>query len=332
MTTDIMAAINAAAKATAQTAPDLTKPQTGGGGGGGKPMATGPAFARFVNYVEVGEHTRSWKDKKTGKTITQTENLARLDFELFGKNFPPSEDGEPQRIGVDIKISRNEKAHYIRVFNAMNLDGQATHFAQLLGNAYKLNIVGREDKVREYEDELEDGTKVKKKWTWAELYDKANGTWGISAAVRQVPDPADETGLTMITQPVPVPKMVGTPKLFLWDAPSKALWDNLFIEGEYPERKDDKGNVIMAAKTKNVFQERIMAADNYAGSPINDLLGGGDDALANVLADSEPPAPERDPADAAAAEEVRQAAQQGVALDTPPFDVDPLADLDDIPH
>jgi hypothetical protein len=53
----------------------------------------------------------------------------------------------------------------------------------------------------------------------------------------------------------------------------------LFIEGEYPERKDDKGNVTAPAKSKNVFQNTIKNAVNFRGSPIYTLLAANGQSL-----------------------------------------------------
>ena len=51
-----------------------------------------------------------------------------------------------------------------------------------------------------------------------------------------------------------------------------AQWASLFIEGAYPERKDDKGVVTAPAKSKNVFQDTIKRAVNFQGSPMHTLL------------------------------------------------------------
>lgn len=52
-------------------------------------------------------------------------------------------------------------------------------------------------------------------------------------------------------------------KLFLWDHPTKDAWDSLFVDGKW----DD-------GKSKNRTQETILAALDYAGSPLEQLLGG----------------------------------------------------------
>ena len=52
-------------------------------------------------------------------------------------------------------------------------------------------------------------------------------------------------------------------------------WGGLFVEGEYPERKNDKGEVTAPAKSKNVMQNKIKSAVNFIGSPIHTLLVAG---------------------------------------------------------
>jgi hypothetical protein len=63
------------------------------------------------------------------------------------------------------------------------------------------------------------------------------------------------------------------------------MWDTLFIDGEYPERKNDKGEVTAPAKSRNQFQLKIAAAKNYKGSPIQVLLAEGGKELAAMAED-----------------------------------------------
>jgi hypothetical protein len=54
------------------------------------------------------------------------------------------------------------------------------------------------------------------------------------------------------------------------------MWDSLFIDGEYPERKDEKtGAVISPAKSKNVIQNKIRSAKNWATSPLSAIVAAG---------------------------------------------------------
>jgi hypothetical protein len=65
----------------------------------------------------------------------------------------------------------------------------------------------------------------------------------------------------------------------------------LFIEGEYPERKDDKGNVTSPARSKNVFQNAIKNAVNFKGSPIYTLLAQNGQSLDIPTVDEQEDAP-----------------------------------------
>jgi len=49
-------------------------------------------------------------------------------------------------------------------------------------------------------------------------------------------------------------------RLFLWRRPTKEAWDSLYIEGEYE------------GKSKNRIQEQILAALDFQGSPLQQLL------------------------------------------------------------
>jgi len=111
-------------------------------------------------------------------------------------------------------------------------------------------------------------------------------------------------------------------KCFLWENPDAEQWASLYIEGEYAERRDDTGRIVRPARSKNVIQDKIKAALNWPGSPMQRLLEDG--ALGNLDADDDPPpAPKKKtPAKKAAPPPEAQAT-----------DDDPLADLDDdIPY
>jgi hypothetical protein len=73
---------------------------------------------------------------------------------------------------------------------------------------------------------------------------------------------------------IPAPRVHSALRLFLWAQASREMWDSLYIEGQYDEKKDEKtGKVIYPAKSKNVIQEKIKAAKNFVGSPLADILG-----------------------------------------------------------
>ena len=77
---------------------------------------------------------------------------------------------------------------------------------------------------------------------------------------------------------IPKPVVHSAFRLFLWDVPSKEMWDSLYIDGTYPAKIDDKTKaVIYPERSKNVIQEKILSAVNFKGSPLADIIG--EDAL-----------------------------------------------------
>lgn len=223
--------------------------------GGGKdydPPAKGPTRLRFVAYVELGKQNGSSMGKPTIKEKVQ------LVFELSGKNHAPRilDDGTkiPHRISIEVNFSLHDKAALFKLFQRLNYKQEATHIAQLLGQAYKGEVFHREYKRN-------DG----KMGVAAELDNKAEG---YSIAPPRVEDDEAEGGWRVLE----VAPAITPIKCFLWGHADKEQWDSLFIEGEYPERKDDKGAVTAKAKSKNVLQNKIKAAVNFVGSPIHELL------------------------------------------------------------
>ena len=239
---------------------DMTKAQTGGGGGDYEPPAAGPTRLRFVSYVELGKQ----KVKSMGKEVVKERVL--LTFELSGPKHQPTvnDDGEkiPHRISIEESLSLNEKANFFKLFGRLNYAGSAQHIAQLLGSAYKATVVHR--KYAKAGEDKADQTK----WTGiaAELKSKADG-YTIQPPRYEDPETGDVLPLAVAPAITPI-------KLFLWNFPDMEQWASIYIDGEYPERKDDKGVVTAKAKSKNVFQNRIKSAVNFQNSPIHVLLAG----------------------------------------------------------
>lgn len=241
-TTAVNAAVAAAiAKAAEQT--DMREAQKGGGDY--VPPAAGLCRLRFVGYVELGQH----HNEKYGKTQEKVE----LVFELSGKNHAPKEvDGKlyPTRIAVRENLSLNEKAWFYKIFKAMNYNGEATHIAQLLGQDFLGTV--HHNKV---------GDRV-----YANLRNESGYT--IRAPFHE-----DLEGTVHRVEAGP---QISETRCFLWDYCDKAMWDSLYIEGQYDEVKDDSGKVVKPARSKNVFQDQIRKAVNFPGSPIAELLADGD--------------------------------------------------------
>ncbi|HDR9131351.1 MULTISPECIES: hypothetical protein [Burkholderia cepacia complex] len=250
----------AAIAAAAETSTDMNVASAGGGDYA--PPAEGKAGLRFVAYIETGKQEGTYQGKP------KVSDKVFLVFELHGPKWPLNDNGEPQRITVEVNKSQNEKAGFYKMFKTMNYEGKARIFAQLLGGDFQGKIIHRKYK-----------NKRGKEVTVAELYDKVNQVYTIEA-----PFIEDEEGNTKRRN---VPPAITPIKVFLWDSPSKGMWDSIFIDGEYPERKDEKtGEVTAPAKSKNKFQLAIKGAKNFKGSPIEALLDGVDDEALNSVGKS----------------------------------------------
>ncbi len=261
-------AIQAAIAAAAQQAPNMNE-ATKGGGGDYTPPKAGNCIVTLVGYIELGiQHVPASKTDPI-KFPAKDEEQVELVFEVSGKGHEPKEvDGKlyPERIGFTVKKSLNEKAWFYRIFKALNYDGTATHFAQLIGRHYLATIVhtkGAGDKV------------------WVGFKNKDTG-YTFRAPMYQ-PDPLGDPDKLL---PFPKPEVISEPRVFLWDYASKQMWDSIYIDGEYAERKDDKGNVTQPAKSKNKFQLKIKAAKNWQGSPMQELLGDGELDLDQMQGDA----------------------------------------------
>lgn len=240
-------AFNPLAAVTAAVATLPNQAEASKGGGEYVPPAAGLARARFVGYLEVGAN------ENTFEGVTKLANDVQLIFELSGPNHPPRvlPDGTkvPHRMTIFTSAAAggysrplNEKANLFKLFRRMNWEGKATHIAQLLGQAFLVTVVhtvGKDGKVR------------------ASL----KGDQGFNVNPPRVQDP-----MTGNTVDIPVDAPISALRLFLWDHASKPMWDSLFIAGTYDAEGD------RPARSKNVLQDKIKAAKNFKGSPIEAVL------------------------------------------------------------
>lgn len=229
--------------------------------GGDFPLpAAGLVRLRFVEYIELGVHMGEFAG------VPKKQEKARLTFELSGPNHPPSDAGVPQTMSFEITLSLSEKAKFFKMFKRMNQLKQVKHIAQLLGEAFIGNITHNTPKAKEGEA---------KPRTYANLYDE-NGYTMRPPKVENVDPIAGTT--TTIDVPVDPPKL--PLKVFLWKYATKGQWDDIFIDGKWDDKKDEKtGAIIKEGASKNYLQNRIRAAVNFAGSPIEALLSSGGQAL-----------------------------------------------------
>ncbi|APU00316.1 hypothetical protein HOR55_gp29 [Ralstonia phage RS-PII-1] len=248
--------IQAAIEAEAAVSQDMNVAQKGGGGGTYVPPAAGLVRLRLVGYLELGKKDDTYQGKPK---VTDEVHLV---FELSGPKHPAKklDDGTliPHRITVKLHKSLNEKAGYYKLFKVMNYDGSAKIMAQLLGKAFLGTIFHKKFKRKDGSEGIE-----------PILKNPDTGAFTIRA-------PFIEDAESGETRPVKVDEPLTPLKLFLWNNPSKAMWASIHIPGEYEERKNDAGEVVAPARSKNVFQERIKKATNYVGSPIAQLLEDGD--------------------------------------------------------
>lgn len=255
-----------AIKQAAAQGPNMNEAQSGGGSFEYEPPGEGTCLATLIGYIETGE----FLDEKYGKTKVGVQ----LIFELAGGKAQPREldDGTkvPHRVTLNMTLSLNEKAHFYKLFRKLNYKGTASHMAELLGNHWLATI--RHNKSA-------DG-----KRTFVNLDDDSR-VYTFRPPVRIE---GDELAGTAKEIPIAAPPVLSELRLFLWDFPSKAMWDSLFIDGEYPERKDEKGNVTSPARSKNVLQNKIKEATNWASSPMAELLSAGDLDLGPLTGTPEP--------------------------------------------
>lgn len=240
----ILEQIRAQAELAAQTGPDMTEVQTGGG----KELPVGVAMARLVGYVEIGSQPQEYggvaKDPKPEFILTFALTGAAPNPTPGGAPLPyTNEDGSPYLLSTyPISLSRNEKAGAFLMFKAMNYKGTATHFAQLIGEAFLLPIVA-----------------VKKG-------DKTTNRADMKGI--RPPYAPDPISGQMTMYPVAEPREQDL-KLFLWQHPTLEAFNSLKQEGEW-ENKAADGTITK--QSKNKVQEAMLGATDFSGSALELLL------------------------------------------------------------
>lgn len=155
-----------------------------------------------------------------------------LGFALTGQGYQ-NDDGTPYVVRTyNIALSRNEKSRAFKLFKALNWKGTAKSFAQLLGETYLVKI-----------------KQVPKSKTDPKIVSRIDLDGFLPPL-----DPVTR-------QPYPIAEVPDDMyRMFLWSRPTKEAWDSLYIEGEYE------------GKSKNRIQEQILAALDFQGSPLQQLL------------------------------------------------------------
>ena len=155
-----------------------------------------------------------------------------LGFALTGEGYQ-NDDGTPYIVRTyNTALSRNEKSRAFKMFKALNWKGTAKSFAQLLGETFLVKI-----------------KQVPKSKTDPKIVSRIDldGFLPPLDPVTRQPYPIAEAPDDMY-------------RLFLWSRPTKEAWDSLYIAGEYE------------GKSKNRIQEQILAALDFQGSPLQQLL------------------------------------------------------------
>lgn len=242
--------MNAAMKARLAKAkaagPNMNEAQAGGGNY--TPPAEGVCRVRLVGYFELGEHT-----EQTGKFAGKKNQKVSLVWELSGKNHEPSEhDGKkiPIRMTQELNYSLNEKATFFKLFKELNAchGNEASIMAELLGKEFLATV-----------EHTHKGEGAAKR-TYANIT-KLRKAVRLDEDDNEVPIKVDE----------PITEL----KMFIWDIAEMGDWDALFIDGEYPERKNAEGVVTHKARSKNVLQEKIKSANNFDTLPIAAMIRAG---------------------------------------------------------
>lgn len=267
-------------------------------GGGGRLYPEGYAFARLVSYIELGSHPVVFQ----GQTKDPSPQF-QLGFLIWGeaRNLDGSSAGfyhdpETNTPGFirtyDISQSTNEKAKAFKLFKKLNYKGVYKTFGQMLGEGFLLKIVH---------------TKSAK---------DPNAKPRANIDLDGFLPPLDAVS----KQPYPIPEPKGDDyKLFLWNHPTKEMWDSLFVEGQY-----DDGN------SKNYIQETICKAVNFPGSPLEQLLHG--TTMPSLAAQGVPTVPSSQglPAAPAVSQESVPSVPSG-NTDTPPWEASSAPSIPAVP-
>lgn len=275
----------------------------------------GVALGRFVEYIELGRHEQG--EYKGAAKAPAYE--VRLTFELLTpKHIREIEiDGVAtkvaNRISLTITKKLGDKANFFKLMQKMLYGREGIgHMAMMLGEAFVLTVV--------HNKSTKDPSK-----TYANIKDEANG-WYIAP-------PYKTDALSGDTTPYNVPAAMSPVKLFLWDSPTKETWDSIFIDGTRTVTEGDKSREV----SKNWLQDKCMAALNFDGSALHQLVGGLADLTTDPLetaaqaapvdplyADLEEPAPKA----AAKGKPAQQAAPKAPAKAPAPAEgADALAEL-----
>lgn len=229
---------------------DMT--ETKAGGQGARILPAGTAYVRPCMYIELGTQ----KQREFQGKAKDPAPMFVLGFRVVGGGGM-NKEGKPERYvqeegnfplikTYETPISLFEKSKAVGYHQALNRVGaKSTHFIQKLAEQplYQLPI----------------GVKIDEK-TKKERQD---------IDFRALQPAFDAAAMQEVQAPTLKPEHI---QAFLWDKPSKEQWDSIFIDGVWEAQKDESGKITKPAQSKNFWQERILGALNFEGSPIQKLL------------------------------------------------------------
>lgn len=253
---ELMAMVNEAAEMEDQTAMqtgEFTKYKP-------KP---GTRLCRLVEYIETGTKTFTG-----GKFGPKTNDRVRLVFELLHeKDIQTYGEGDSARregylLKLSLKKSGSNKSDFQKIFNLLKGGREnIVHMAQLLGKGFLVTITARtEDGKVVSKDDPEYDKKAVYFNAWSG--EKDSKTWSFAEAVKI-------DAVTQEIEPYKIPPANAPLRLFVWKNANVQMWMSIYKEGQY-EKKDADGNVTK--HNLNFYQEEILTAENFNGSPIETVL------------------------------------------------------------
>lgn len=225
-----------------------------------EPYAAGPVNLRFAGFIEVGkQEVQFGKDKPV-----EVKDMVHLLWELSGpKHKPRDVDGKqvPLVFVQEMTNTLTTKSLLFKQFKAMNAayGDQFTHIGDMIGLAFRGKIT---------HDPKKNGEKMYYNEKLTDIGPAERPEFKMNEESGEM----EETGNLV---PIKVEPMLSKPMGFIFHHSGKDHWDSIYIEGEYPERKDDKGVVTKAAQSKNKWQLKIMGAKNWNECPMFPIVKGG---------------------------------------------------------
>lgn len=244
-----------------------------GGGGSRGLRPEGDALAVLTGFIELGKQPDSHKGQ--AKVPCPKYQLIFTIIGGIGVNKEGEEVPFVEAGAKDVWIQRATNAkggdlatrskHMSALARASTIRDKAsiTSFAHLLGQVFTIPV---------QHSESTDG-----KTTYANLL--------VENAAAAPKDPRTRQPLqvwyNLEGEEVPFAELVAEDyKVFFWNKPTsmstehyQASWDSLFVEGTWEARKGADGK-LQPAQSKNKIQETILAATDYVGSSLDNLLSG----------------------------------------------------------